>query len=132
MEQTETARAAFDLAVAMHERGFDLGLSLRKEIPKKDHTVWKQSDETKRRFEANSEEANKSRRHAIAVLEAIHCGFVRFCRTAGLEANQILSWSKPILVELENATPLLDQDIPFDHEIEEAAYKKFISLWPEH
>ena len=53
-----------------------------------------------------------------------------FCRIAELEAEKILSWSKPVLREIENAKPLLEQDIPFDPEIEEAAYKKFMNLWP--
>jgi hypothetical protein len=130
VKQADSALASFRLASLMYERGFNAGLSQAKRIPRKGDPIWQRYESDMSRLKANCHGAEVSRRQGIGVLKAVHAALTRFCRTIGIERDKILVFSKPILGQLQNAEPLLAEDIPCDAVIDETTYTKLMSLWP--
>ncbi len=112
------------------DRGLGVGLQATKRIPNEDHPIWEASREQFSRYDMLREEANRRYREAVARLKGGYAGFLRFCRAAGVEPDELLAWRKALRAEIAEMRDLLEGDIPANDEVAETVYRTLCESWP--
>lgn len=126
------AKNLFQLALMAFDRGFDVGLQAAKRIPNEDHPIWPASDEGLRHYDTLREEAERWYREAVARLKGVYAGFLRFCRAAGVEPEELLALcGEGLRAEIAETRGLLECDIPADEETANATYRRLCEEWPD-
>ena len=118
------------LAQIFWEDGFELGVSVLDQPPKKRQAVKVTFHERIGFYQALQFEAEKDYLETTSLLKGLYQGFLQFCHEVQLTPENFLAWQPLLLVELKEVESILNNDVPADEAVTNNITVQFHEMWP--